>query len=116
MEKKDKPIIIEYKNYTIEMLKTDLLGDEMTNCLVYKNTSLIKRFAASKDYTRENAIEHLKCLYKQDLEKKVLEILKPRIKMKSSLIEDKNVCFIETSGFVFKGSEEYDVLKEWLDL
>lgn len=68
----------------------------------------------------------------QELE--ILEILKPRIHLKDSklksayfTIDEKGlpivendlkeveVAFIEASGFVFKNSEEYKLLKEWLE-
>ena len=68
---------------------------------------------------------------KKDLE--VLEILENRISLKEDTIKgahfiineiglpeietdtkDYDVAFIEASGFVFKNSEEYTLLKEWL--
>lgn len=54
---------------------------------------------------------------KKDL--KVLEILKYRIHLKDSVIKNDmkeyEVCFIEASGFVFKSSKEYKLLKGWLN-
>ncbi len=68
----------------------------------------------------------------KDLE--ILEILKPRVRLKDSTLKnahftiDENglpvcendfkeadVAFIETSGFVFKNSNEYKLLTEWLE-
>ena len=76
-----------------------------------------------KDYA--NAIE-------KDL--KVLEILKPRIKLEDNTLKnfyftveenglpkiegdekEVEVAFIDASGFVFRDSEEYKLLKEWLN-
>lgn len=49
----------------------------------------------------------------------ILEILKPRIHLKDKKIKNDfkefDVVFIETSGFVFKNSEEHKLLKEWLE-
>ena len=53
----------------------------------------------------------------KDLE--VLEILKPRIYLKYDTLRNDNtiveVAFIEAKGFTFKNSNEYKLLKEWLD-
>lgn len=45
----------------------------------------------------------------------VLEILKPRIILKDSTLDVMEVAFIEARGFVFKNSNEYRLLKEWLN-
>ena len=76
--------------------------------------------------------EHLIKVIEEDLE--VLEILKHRISLKEDTIKgahftinekglpeiendakDYDVAFIEASGFVFKNSDEYKLLKEWLE-
>lgn len=49
---------------------------------------------------------------KRDL--KVLDTLKYRIHLKDSILDQTEVSFVEATGFVFKNSEEYKLLKEWL--
>lgn len=50
---------------------------------------------------------------------KVLDSLKPRIKLKNSIIKNDgkklNVSFIESGGYVVRGSREYNLLKWWLE-
>lgn len=48
--------------------------------------------------------------------RKILNILKPRMVLKSRFLDDKEVTFIEAKGFVFKGSDDDKLLKEWLGL
>ena len=43
------------------------------------------------------------------------DILKPRIILKDSKLDVMEVAFIEARGFVFKKSNEYRQLKEWLN-
>ncbi len=100
-----------------------MTSKEALNVLLYYATSDDSGFETMKEYA--NQIE-------KDLE--VLEILKPRVRLKDSTLKnahftiDENglpicendfkevdVAFIETSGFVFKNSNEYKLLKEWLE-
>lgn len=64
------------------------------------------------DYTKEETER-----FYEDIEKglEVLDVLKYRIHLKDSILDQTEVSFVEATGFVFKNSEEYKILKEWLE-
>lgn len=70
-----------------------------------------------KHYLTETAKNICYDEIERDLE--VLEILKPRIKLKDSKVKNDSIAlevgFVEASGFVIKNSREYDLLKDWLE-
>ena len=49
----------------------------------------------------------------KDLE--VLDILKQRVHLKKSFLDENNILFIQTTGFVFENDKEHILLKEWLE-
>lgn len=90
-----------------------------------------------ENYNKKQAYKDLAYLvqYIQKLEKDstILKILEPRVHLKDSKLnniyfsvdefgmptiekdlKEVEVCFVESSGFVFKNSEEHKLLKEWL--
>ena len=68
-------------------------------------------------WTTDKKLDYRCNIIEKDL--KVLEILKPMIKLEDSKTKNEpqivGVAFIEAKGFVLKNSRAYELLKEWLE-
>ena len=102
-----------YVEFIQEITKLKEQGEPQTSLQAFKR--MVKLEKQNSLYKGE--IKYI-CGYpleKIERDLKIVEILKPRIKLKYSMIEKTPIAFVKASGFVVENSEEYKLLKEWLE-